>query len=80
MSPPPAISEDAANALGAVLIDIELMGKTGGIRVLLHALAEGTPEMTPLLASAFLHIVDCPSTRVYLKPGIDLEVREVVYA
>lgn len=80
MSPPSAISADAANALGAVLIDIELMGKTGGIRVLLHALAEGTPEMTPLLASAFLHIVDCPSTRVYLKPGIDLEVREVVYA
>ena len=63
-----------------MLIDIELMGKTGGIRVLLHALAEGPPEMTPLLASAFLHIVDCPSTRVYLKPGIDLEVRELVFA
>ncbi|KAH9936411.1 Rapamycin-insensitive companion of mTOR, N-term-domain-containing protein [Fomitopsis serialis] len=57
-----------------LVIDIELMAKTGGIRVLLHALADGPPEMAPLLASVFLHIVDCPSTRAYLRPGIDLEM------
>ncbi|TFY68746.1 hypothetical protein EVJ58_g836 [Rhodofomes roseus] len=57
-----------------LVIDIELMAKTGGIRCLLHALADGPPEISPLLASAFLHIVDCPSTRGYLRPGIDLEM------
>ncbi|PCH40022.1 hypothetical protein WOLCODRAFT_136614 [Wolfiporia cocos MD-104 SS10] len=57
-----------------LVLDIELMAKTGGIRVLLHALADGPPEMSPFLASVFLHIVDCPRTRVYLRPGIDLEI------
>lgn len=74
------VLEDATDPGHAVLIDIELMGKTGGIRVLLHALADGPPEMIPLLTSAFLHIVDCPSTRVYLKAGIDLEVRHTLLA
>ena len=54
---------------------MELVGRTGGIRVLLHALAEGPLEMAPMLSSAFLHIIDCPRTREYLHPGNDLEVR-----
>ncbi|KAH9950606.1 Rapamycin-insensitive companion of mTOR, N-term-domain-containing protein [Amylocystis lapponica] len=57
-----------------LLIDIELMARTGGIRVLLHALAEGPPEMAPMLSSAFLYIVDSPRTRAYLNPGTDLEI------
>lgn len=57
-----------------MLIDIELMARTGGIRVLLHALAEGPLEMAPLLSAAFLHVIDSPKTRVYLRPGTDLEV------
>ncbi|RPD54648.1 hypothetical protein L226DRAFT_535797 [Lentinus tigrinus ALCF2SS1-7] len=57
-----------------LLIDIELMARTGGIRVLLHALAEGPLEMAPLLAAAFLHIIDSPRTRAYLHPGTDLEI------
>ncbi|CDO75419.1 hypothetical protein BN946_scf184916.g3 [Trametes cinnabarina] len=57
-----------------LLIDIELMARTGGIRVLLHALAEGPLEMASLLSAAFLHIVDSPKTRVYLHPGTDLEI------
>ncbi|THH23167.1 hypothetical protein EUX98_g8011 [Antrodiella citrinella] len=57
-----------------LLIDIELMAKTGGIRVLLHALAEGPLEMAPIISSAFLYIVDSPRTRAYLHPGIDLEM------
>ncbi|KAI9064633.1 hypothetical protein FKP32DRAFT_1648919 [Trametes sanguinea] len=57
-----------------LLIDIELMARTGGVRVLLHALAEGPLEMATLLSAAFLHIVDSPKTRVYLHPGTDLEI------
>ncbi|CCL99718.1 uncharacterized protein FIBRA_01740 [Fibroporia radiculosa] len=57
-----------------LVIDIELMADTGGIRTLLHALADGPPEMSSLLASAFLYIVDSPRTRVYLCPGVDLEI------
>ncbi|KAH9889877.1 Rapamycin-insensitive companion of mTOR, N-term-domain-containing protein [Cubamyces lactineus] len=57
-----------------LLIDIELMARTGGIRVLLHALAEGPLEMAPLLSQAFLHIIDSPKTRAYLHPGTDLEI------
>lgn len=62
--------------VGVVLIDIELVARTGGIRVLLHALAEGPLEMAPILASAFLYIADSPRTRAYLHPGTDLEVSE----
>ncbi|CAL1712811.1 unnamed protein product [Somion occarium] len=57
-----------------LLIDVELVARAGGIRVLLHALAEGPLEMAPLLASAFLYIVDSPRTRAYLHPGTDLEM------
>ncbi|KAJ3479559.1 hypothetical protein NLI96_g8977 [Meripilus lineatus] len=57
-----------------LLIDIELVARTDGIRVLLHALAEGPLEMAPLLSSAFLYIADSPRTRAYLHPGTDLEM------
>ena len=57
-----------------MLIDIELMARSGGIRVLLHSMAEGPLEMAPLIASAFLYIVDSPRTRVFLHAGTDLEV------
>ncbi|KZT18431.1 hypothetical protein NEOLEDRAFT_1125374 [Neolentinus lepideus HHB14362 ss-1] len=57
-----------------LLIDIELMSRTGGIRLLLHVLAEGPLEIAPILALTFLHVVDSPSTRVYLHPGTDFEI------
>ena len=57
-----------------MLIDTDLMARVGGIRVLLHFLVEGPSITTPILASAFLYIVDSPRTRAYLRPGIDLEV------
>lgn len=60
-----------------LLIDVELVARTGGIRVLLHALAEGPLEMAPILASAFLYIADSPRTRAYLHPGTDLEMHTV---
>ncbi|KAF9004644.1 Rapamycin-insensitive companion of mTOR, N-term-domain-containing protein [Cyathus striatus] len=57
-----------------LLIDIDLVARTGGIRLLLHILGEGPVEITPILASAFLHIVDSPRTRDYLSVGTDLEL------
>lgn len=79
------ICEQRANYSGRViqtspvLVDIELMAKCGGIRVLLHGLAEAPPEVTPLLASVFLYIIDSPDTRSYLQPGTDLEVIRLLY-
>ncbi|KDQ62311.1 hypothetical protein JAAARDRAFT_30208 [Jaapia argillacea MUCL 33604] len=57
-----------------LLIDIGLMERTGGIRVLLHALAEGPLDIAPILASVFLRIIDSPHTRIFLRPGTDLEI------
>ena len=61
-----------------VLIDIDLVSKTGGIRFLLHALGDGPLELAPILASVFLHIADSPRTRAYLRLGSDLEVWRVL--
>lgn len=57
-----------------LMIDIDLLARCGGLRVLLHSLAETPGELTPLLASTFLYIVDLPRTRGYLRPGSDLEI------
>lgn len=63
-----------SNFCYSVLIDIDLVSRTGGIRLLLHVLAEGPLEVTPILAAVFLHIADSPRTRAYLRVGVDLEV------
>ncbi|KAJ6537472.1 Rapamycin-insensitive companion of mTOR, N-term-domain-containing protein [Mycena sp. CBHHK59/15] len=57
-----------------LVIDTDLVARTGGVRFLLHALGEGPLEVAPILASAFLHIVDSPRTRAYLQVGTDLEM------
>ncbi|KAL1745112.1 Rapamycin-insensitive companion of mTOR, N-term-domain-containing protein [Schizophyllum fasciatum] len=57
-----------------LLIDIDLVARTGGIRFLLHYLGEGPAEVASLIASAFLHIVDSPKTRAYLRLGYDIEI------
>ncbi|TFK28071.1 hypothetical protein FA15DRAFT_612999 [Coprinopsis marcescibilis] len=57
-----------------LLMDIELLARSGGIKVLLHVLGEGPHELAPIIVSAFLHIVDSPRTRVYLTVGTDLEM------
>ncbi|KAH7915441.1 Rapamycin-insensitive companion of mTOR, middle domain-containing protein [Hygrophoropsis aurantiaca] len=57
-----------------VLLDIDLVARTGGIRFLLHALGEGPIEIGPILAATFLHIVDSPRKRKYLRIGTDLEI------
>lgn len=57
-----------------MLIDIDLLFRTEGLRPLLQTLVEGPHELSPTLASAFLYLVDAPRTRVYFNPGLDLEV------
>ncbi|KAG1896327.1 Rapamycin-insensitive companion of mTOR, N-terminal domain-containing protein, partial [Suillus fuscotomentosus] len=56
-----------------VLIDIDLVARSGGIRFLLHALGEGPVEVGPILAATFLHIIDSSRTHAYLDLGTDLE-------
>ena len=58
-----------------VLIDMELVVNAGGMRTLLHVLAEGPMELSNLLTSVFLYVVDSPKTRSYLMPGAEMEVR-----
>ncbi|CAE6415154.1 unnamed protein product [Rhizoctonia solani] len=57
-----------------VLIDIELVSKSGGLRSVLTALTDGPTELAPIIAQVFLHIIDAPRTRRYLTPGVDLEI------
>ncbi|XP_006462786.1 hypothetical protein AGABI2DRAFT_186649 [Agaricus bisporus var. bisporus H97] len=56
-----------------LLIDIDSLTRTGGLRLLLQVLGDGPPELAPLLAAAFLQIVDSPRTRTYLRIGCDIE-------
>ena len=57
-----------------VLIDMELTARCGGTKILFQALAEGPMELVPLIATAFLYIIDAPRTRAYLHPGTDFEI------
>lgn len=68
-----------ADRSAEVLIDIDLVARSGGIRFLLHALGEGPVEVGPMLAATFLHIIDSPRTRAYLRLGTDLEVRTLLF-
>jgi hypothetical protein len=44
------------------------------MKVLLQSLSDGPSELAPVLAMAFLTIIDSPRTRAYLHPGTDLEM------
>ena len=50
------------------------MVRSGGTRVLFQSLADGPVELVPIIATAFLYIIDGPATRSYVHPGTDLEV------
>ncbi|EJU03152.1 hypothetical protein DACRYDRAFT_78031 [Dacryopinax primogenitus] len=71
-------SEDALRLTGLetlaelVLVDIDAVCLSGGMRVLLQALAEGA-EVGPALAGVFLYLIDRPRTRGYFRLGSDLE-------
>lgn len=57
-----------------MLIDIDSLTRTGGLRLLLQVLGDGPAELMPMLTAAFLQIADSPRTRAYLRIGCDLEV------
>ncbi|KIY71243.1 hypothetical protein CYLTODRAFT_140340 [Cylindrobasidium torrendii FP15055 ss-10] len=57
-----------------LLIDIDLIYRTGGFRFLLHVLGEGPIELASMISAAFLHIIDSPRTRAYFTVGTDLEI------
>ncbi|KAJ2919190.1 hypothetical protein MD484_g1222, partial [Candolleomyces efflorescens] len=57
-----------------LLMDIDLLARSGGMKVLLHVLGDGPNELAPIIASAFLHIIDSPRTRASLCVGTDIEV------
>lgn len=67
-------AEDAHGLPSTVLIDIDSLTRTGGLRLLIQVFGDGPAELTPMLASAFLQIADYPRTRAYLRIGCDLEV------
>lgn len=62
------------SVLNAVLLDIDLVHRCEGMKVLLQSLSDGPSELAPVLALAFLTITDSPRTRAYLHPGTDLEM------
>ncbi|KAK0549981.1 hypothetical protein OC846_002598 [Tilletia horrida] len=45
-----------------------------GLGVLVNALRSGPPEYAPSLVQIFLFLLDVPSTRQYLRPGLDLDI------
>lgn len=55
------------------------MVRVGGTRVLFQSLAEGPVELVPIIATAFLYIIDGPKTRAYIHPGTDLEVSKISF-
>ena len=57
-----------------VVIDLELLKRAEGLRVVLQAFIEGPFDLSPHLALAFLPIMDMPETRQLLRPGLDIEV------
>lgn len=71
-----ARAKDRSLTSSLVLVDIDFMSRCGGTKVLFQALGEGPVELVPLIATAFLYIIDAPKTRSYLHPGTDFEVSQ----
>ena len=57
-----------------MVFDIELVARAGGLKILLNTLVDGPHELSQILTTVFLHVLDSPSSRKYLTPGRDLEV------
>lgn len=57
-----------------VVLDIAKLVLADGLRVVLHALIDGPPELAPSIASILLYLADRPHLRLYLRPGVDIEV------
>lgn len=71
---PTWIPDEVLLTVNEVLLDIDLIHRCEGMKVLLQSLSDGPFELAPVLAMAFLTITDSPRTRAYLHPGTDLEM------
>jgi hypothetical protein len=56
-------------------MDLPCLVDADALRVLLQALHDGPHEIGPSLMTVFLLILDCPSRRAALPPGIGIDVR-----
>lgn len=48
--------------------------ETGGLRIMTQALIDGQRNLVDVLVHAFIYILDAPSTRCLLRPGVELEI------
>ncbi|GAA6063262.1 hypothetical protein JCM10212_004996 [Sporobolomyces blumeae] len=65
----------ALETLGELVMrDVSLVVECEGLRVVLQAMSDGPHDFSPVLALAFLGIVDHPVKRQWLRPSVDLEI------
>ncbi|GAA6031289.1 hypothetical protein JCM8097_005586 [Rhodosporidiobolus ruineniae] len=57
-----------------VILNLPLLSASGGLRLILQTLTDGPSDLSLPLSLLFLHAMDHPASRQYLRPGIDLEV------
>lgn len=66
--------------LGELVVrDVGLLVESEGLRVLLDTLSTGPFDLSPYLAMGFTWVMDGPSTRRFLRPGVDIEVSLICY-
>ncbi|OZJ02093.1 hypothetical protein BZG36_04577 [Bifiguratus adelaidae] len=55
------------------ICDLPSFVQVGGLRVIVQAVIDGPRRMIDVLVSIIVYVLDDPSTRVYIRPGIDLQ-------
>ncbi|KAI7903798.1 Rapamycin-insensitive companion of mTOR, N-term-domain-containing protein [Cokeromyces recurvatus] len=55
------------------ILDVALIVKSGGLRVLIQALIDGQHGISEVLIQSVLYVLDTPNKRCYLRPGVELE-------
>lgn len=56
-----------------VILDVALVVRSGGLRVLIQALIDGQHGISEVLIQSVLYVLDTPDKRRYLRPGVELE-------
>ena len=56
------------------VIDIALLVRAGGLSPLLRSVTESNADLSPSLIRTVISLLDLPSTRAFLRPGVDLDV------
>ncbi len=61
----------------AAIRDAETLAKADGLRYLFHIVTDGPPSLIDAVIPAIAHLLDSPSSRSYIHPYIDVEVRRI---